>query len=78
MHFERSSKFRTLFGAFITLVVYILILINTLNILGDFFNHTNQTEINRRIDAKLNEIGPYSLVDSDLLLAFKQIDPRLG
>ncbi len=78
MHFEGSSQFRTLFGASVTLVVYILILINTLNILSDFLNNENQTEINRRVDAKFDELGPYSIVDSDFLIAYMPIDPSVG
>ena len=75
MHFEGSSQFRTLFGASITLFVYVLILINALNIVSDFVNHANQIEINRRVDAKLDELGPFSLVENDLTLLYYPIDP---
>ncbi len=78
MHFEGSSQFRTLFGAFITLIVYVLILINALNIVTDFVNQDNQTEINRRVDAKLSELGPFSLVENDLTLVYWPIDPKVG
>lgn len=41
MHFEGSSSFKTIFGALVSLIVYILILINALNITADFFNNGN-------------------------------------
>ncbi len=51
MHFEGKAQYRTIFGAFVTLFVYVLILINALNIVSDFVNQANQTEVNRRVDA---------------------------
>ena len=75
MNFEGSSQFKTLLGASITLLVYVLILINALNIVSDFVNQANQTEINRRIDAKLDELGSFSLVENDLTLIHLPIDP---
>lgn len=59
-------------------MVYILILINSLNILSDFLNNENQTEINRIVDAKFEELGPYSIVDSDFIIAYIPIDPSVG
>ena len=79
MHFEGRSQFQTLCGASVSLLVYVLILINALNIFSDFVNHENYKEINRRVDAKLDQIGPQSLVDNDFLLIYYPIlDPRLG
>ncbi len=36
MHFEGSSQYKTIFGACVTLFVYVLVIINTMNIVSDY------------------------------------------
>ena len=41
MHYEGSTRYTTGFGGFITIVYYILIAINAVNICTDFLNNEN-------------------------------------
>ena len=57
MHFDGRTSYQTVFGAFITVIVYTLILINTLNIGLDFINNGNQKEISRTSIENYADIG---------------------
>ena len=57
LHFEGQSSFQTVFGAIVTILVYSLILVNTLNIVMDFINNDNQQEISRTTLESISELG---------------------
>ena len=64
MHYQGSSSFKTYFGAVISCIFYVLICVNSLNLLDDYFNSGNQTEINRRVNVDINELGEVNLDDN--------------
>ena len=66
MHYQGSSSFKTYFGAIITCIFYIMVLVNSLNLLTDYFNSGNQTEINRRVNIDINELGELDLNENML------------
>ena len=64
MHYQGSSTYRTLIGAIVTVCSYSLILINSLSIFGDFISNGNQTEISRKINVNVDDLGERVLQDS--------------
>ena len=78
LNYEGSSSYKTLFGSCSSIFVYILILINASNILMDFMNNDNQKEVNRRVDAKIEDLGAWNVQDSMLIMAILKPPKELG
>ncbi len=78
LNYEGSSSYKTLFGSCISIIAYILILINASNILIDFVNNDNQKEVNRRVDAKIEDLGAWNVQDSMLIIAVGKPPKELG
>ena len=53
MHYQGSATYQTLFGSLVTVLTYVLILINLVTIFSAFINNDNQTEVIRRINIDL-------------------------
>ena len=51
-------------GGCITILVYVLIAINSVKILTDFINDSNQTEINRILYEDITQQGEVNLYDN--------------
>ena len=41
MHYKGESAFTTCFGGFASLFIYVLIIINSINVMSDFINNEN-------------------------------------
>ena len=81
MHYQGSSSFKTYFGAVISCIFYVLIFVNSLNLLDDYFNSGNQTEINRRVNVDINELGELDLNDNmfyPMIVYMQLIPPTIG
>ena len=81
MHFDGRTSFQTVFGAFITVIVYTLILINTLNIGMDFINNGNQKEISRTSIENYADIGQKYITEHQFEILLNDIfrpKPSLG
>ena len=81
MNYQGSSSFKTYFGAVITCIFYTLVLFNSLNLLTDYFNSGNQTEINRRVNIDINELGELDLNKNMLhliLMLTQDMPPNIG
>ena len=57
VHYQGSSQYKTLFGSLISVLTYVLIIINALGILSDFINNDNQTEITRKLNVNVPDLG---------------------
>ena len=53
LHYAGDTQFRTALGGCASLILYVLMLINTFNIVSDFINDDNQKEVNRLVSADL-------------------------
>ena len=62
--YRGEDAFRTKFGGFLTVATYMLILIQSINLLTDFLEHTAQTERYTSVKVDLNSHGPIKLHDS--------------
>lgn len=79
MHYKGSSTHRTLFGALVSVMTYTLIIINAASICGDFFNNENQSEINRRINVNIDDLGNQLLINNDVQIAWiNKIPANIG
>lgn len=57
MHYQGNSVYKTLFGSLVSVLTYVLILINALGICSDFINNDNQTEVTRKINVNVAGLG---------------------
>ena len=57
MHYQGASVYKTLFGSLVSVLTYILILINALSISSDFISNDNQTEVARKINVDIGSLG---------------------
>ena len=64
VNYEGSDHFRTKLGAVVTLITYVLILINALNIGTQFVNDDNQKEIYRPLQIDLNTFPMQNMEES--------------
>ena len=64
LHYKGKPTFTTGFGGCVTLLVYVLIAINTINICEDFLNNDNQREIYRVINEDFSKLGEHKLIES--------------
>jgi len=65
MNYKGETKFKTSCGAIATLIVYVLIFINTMNISLDFVNNENQKEISRRLKDDVKKLDQQNLQEMD-------------
>ena len=74
-----DRHFKTIFGSFMTITVYTLILINSITIGLAYLNNENQIEINRVISQEPESLGPMNFYDNGLDIAiFHSIPPEIG
>ena len=64
MHYQGHTSYGTTLGGCITILVYVLIAINSVKILTDFINDSNQTEINRILYEDITQQGEVNLYDN--------------
>ena len=57
MHYKGNPEFSTGFGGFVSLLAYVLIIINSIQVISDFVNNENQREIYRIIQEDFNKLG---------------------
>lgn len=57
MHYKGNAMYQTLVGALVTVTVYVLILINSLSIFSAFVNNENQTEVTRKLNVDMADLG---------------------
>lgn len=62
--YRGEDAFRTKFGGLLTVATYVLILIQMVNLLTDFLEHTAQTERFTSVKVDLNNHGPVNLFDN--------------
>ena len=66
MHYRGEDAYRTKFGGLLSLATYVLVIIQTLNLVTDFVDHSAQTENFVRIKQDLVDQGEFSLHDQQL------------
>ena len=64
LNYEGSDKFKTKLGAVVTIMTYVLILINTLKIVSEFVNDENQREIYRPLQVDLSTFPMQNMEES--------------
>ena len=64
MHYKGDSVFTTGFGGFVSLLIYVLIIINSINVMSDFINNENQREIYRVLQEDFDKLGEQNLVEN--------------
>ena len=57
MHYQGNSVYKTLFGTLVSVLTYVLILINALSVFSDFISNDAQTEVNRKINVDVPSLG---------------------
>ena len=50
-------------------MIYTVIIINTVSIVGDYFNDGNQTEVNRKVYLEPKTLGVQNLIENNFSLA---------
>ena len=79
MHYMGDRHFKTIFGSFMTITVYTLILINSITIGLAYRNNENQIEINRVISLQPESLGPMNFFDNGFDIAVLHgIPPEIG
>ena len=79
MHYLGDRHFKTMVGSIVTVVVYTLIMINTITIGLDYLNNENQTEINRVIHLQPQSLGPIDLIENKFnIVAVNYLPPEIG
>ena len=67
----KYSKYKTEVGGSLSILVYILILINFLTIFSDLVNNENQREIYRVVSEDYDTLGEKRLLKNDFFYGFK-------
>ena len=84
LHYKGSTQFQTAIGGCATIILYILVSINAINILSDFINDENQKEVHRIISANYDDLGEVALLDQGVIIQvssptiFNNIKPEIG
>ena len=63
VHYRGEDTYKTKLGGLLSLATYVLVLIQTINLVTDFVNHTAQTENFVRIKQDLIDQGEFNLND---------------
>ena len=81
MHYQGSSSFKTYFGAVISCIFYILVFSNSINLVFDYLNSGNQTEINRSVNMDAKELYEHDLQDNlfyPVIFHQQVLPPKIG
>ena len=81
MHYQGSSSFKTYFGAVISCIFYILVFSNSINLVFDYLNSGNQTEINRSVNMDAKELYEHDLRDNlfyPVIFHQQVLPPKIG
>ena len=57
MHYQGNSIYKTMFGTLVSVLTYVLILINALGVFSDFINNDANTEVTRNIYVDVQGLG---------------------
>ena len=75
----RNSQFKTCAGGCVSLLVYVLIFVNFINVFSDFVNNENQREIYRVVSEDYSVLGEKPLLQNDFILWISNpFGPRFG
>ena len=74
VHYRGEDAYKTKFGGLLSLATYVLVMIQTLNLVTDFVDHSAQTENFVRIKQDLVDQGEFNLHDHQLQIFINDKD----